>query len=398
MSWASKRHATRREDIAYCLMGIFDVNMPLLYGEGDKAFLRLQEQILSASDDQTIFAWNSSLPMTGGSCFARTPAAFAQSTNISSMEEWASMPHSLTHRGVNIQFLLYQHDDILVGAVLNCIEDSTFLYPCMMLRRISSGTSQASYARTHGRLRWLSDSEVKSKNAMVESIFLVVDRSLKTSVPASLTAFYVETRGLRENGITFLGMSNYQTPSNTTASILCWPVDARQSHFHILHFQCRDNTATFDVALKPYLHEGDLIPFPTAIAGPHPAYLFVEMHVRRGDTDYTWKGSDQIRWRQAGEGIWIRVNVRPKRLLEEQVTFEEDPEDPRFLYHTSRTYNVGAAFKVGISWDKPGDLTSYEAKTLEELVEAQQSSLDITEREQASHSSERTRIENMAAC
>lgn len=42
MSWASDRETTRLEDIAYCLLGIFRVNMPLLYGEGKKAFLRLQ--------------------------------------------------------------------------------------------------------------------------------------------------------------------------------------------------------------------------------------------------------------------------------------------------------------------------------------------------------------------
>jgi len=42
MSWASGRETTRTEDLAYCLLGIFGVNMPLLYGEGSKAFIRLQ--------------------------------------------------------------------------------------------------------------------------------------------------------------------------------------------------------------------------------------------------------------------------------------------------------------------------------------------------------------------
>ncbi|KAK0733058.1 hypothetical protein B0T26DRAFT_736125 [Lasiosphaeria miniovina] len=46
MSWASDRNTTRKEDLAYCLFGIFDVHMPLLYGEGDHAFRRLQEEIL----------------------------------------------------------------------------------------------------------------------------------------------------------------------------------------------------------------------------------------------------------------------------------------------------------------------------------------------------------------
>jgi hypothetical protein len=41
MSWASMRQTTRKEDVAYCLLGIFDINMLLLYGEGEKAFLRL---------------------------------------------------------------------------------------------------------------------------------------------------------------------------------------------------------------------------------------------------------------------------------------------------------------------------------------------------------------------
>jgi len=64
MAWASKRVTTREEDVAYCLMGIFDVNMPLLYGEGQKAFFRLQEAILYASKDQSILAFRHPDPQT----------------------------------------------------------------------------------------------------------------------------------------------------------------------------------------------------------------------------------------------------------------------------------------------------------------------------------------------
>lgn len=55
MSWISLRRTTRKEDIAYCMFGIFDVNMPLLYGEAHKAFLRLQLEIVRRSRDQSIF-------------------------------------------------------------------------------------------------------------------------------------------------------------------------------------------------------------------------------------------------------------------------------------------------------------------------------------------------------
>ncbi|KAF1954854.1 HET-domain-containing protein [Byssothecium circinans] len=58
MSWASKRVATRSEDVAYSLFGIFGVNMPLLYGEGERAFLRLQQEVLETSGDHSLFAWN----------------------------------------------------------------------------------------------------------------------------------------------------------------------------------------------------------------------------------------------------------------------------------------------------------------------------------------------------
>jgi hypothetical protein len=46
ISWAARRETTRVEDMAYCLWGIFDVNMPLWYGEGKKAFTRLQTAIV----------------------------------------------------------------------------------------------------------------------------------------------------------------------------------------------------------------------------------------------------------------------------------------------------------------------------------------------------------------
>jgi hypothetical protein len=65
MSWAALRETSRVEDQAYCLLGLFGVNMPLLYGEGERAFLRLQEEILRIDEDYTIFAWDSARPHGG---------------------------------------------------------------------------------------------------------------------------------------------------------------------------------------------------------------------------------------------------------------------------------------------------------------------------------------------
>jgi hypothetical protein len=77
MSWASTRKTTREEDMAYCLMGPFDVQMPPIYGEGsEKAFLRLQEEILKRSSDQTLFLWTPSHEPYNQGLLATSPRAF----------------------------------------------------------------------------------------------------------------------------------------------------------------------------------------------------------------------------------------------------------------------------------------------------------------------------------
>ncbi|KAK7421601.1 hypothetical protein QQX98_002068, partial [Neonectria punicea] len=84
MSWASARQTTREEDLAYCLLGLFDVNMPLLYGEGAKSFIRLQEHIIKQEEDYSIFAWTSrrdrGKSLTG--FLASSPAEFAGDVSL----------------------------------------------------------------------------------------------------------------------------------------------------------------------------------------------------------------------------------------------------------------------------------------------------------------------------
>ena len=60
MSWLSRRETGRVEDIAYCMLGIFGINMSLLYGEGWNAFFRLQEELIKSFDDHTLFCWTNS--------------------------------------------------------------------------------------------------------------------------------------------------------------------------------------------------------------------------------------------------------------------------------------------------------------------------------------------------
>jgi hypothetical protein len=109
MSWASKRTTTRPEDIAYCLFGLFDVNMALLYSEGaEKAFVRLQEAIMSDSDDQSLFAWTqpTAKRTTMIGLLAKSPADFALSGDIIPVRDWRmSKPYSMTNAGLRINLL-----------------------------------------------------------------------------------------------------------------------------------------------------------------------------------------------------------------------------------------------------------------------------------------------------
>ncbi|KAI7339257.1 hypothetical protein KC315_g1330 [Hortaea werneckii] len=109
MSWAAGRETTRTEDAAYCLMGLFSVNMPLLYGEGRKAFQRLQEEIMRHSDDQSLFAWTD-CDCTGDTesphgllaCSA-TAFGFAQaSSTVPYKSKRGRTPYAMTNRGLQI--------------------------------------------------------------------------------------------------------------------------------------------------------------------------------------------------------------------------------------------------------------------------------------------------------
>ena len=57
---ASRRRTTREEDMAYSLFGIFNVALPVIYGEGNQAVGRLLEHILPRSENVTLLAWTGS--------------------------------------------------------------------------------------------------------------------------------------------------------------------------------------------------------------------------------------------------------------------------------------------------------------------------------------------------
>ncbi|KAI3322060.1 hypothetical protein HD806DRAFT_135496 [Xylariaceae sp. AK1471] len=152
MKWASQRETTRLEDVAYCLMGLFDVNMPLLYGEGSKAFIRLQEEILKGSNDHSIFTWktpelDSNEVLSG--LLAETPQHFTYVENYRPMPpsvSQGSTAWSTTNQGLRLSLFLLPFRDRNgnqiqdeYDAVLECAirrGDEAYRSPAIRMRRL----------------------------------------------------------------------------------------------------------------------------------------------------------------------------------------------------------------------------------------------------------------------
>ncbi|KAL8996353.1 MAG: hypothetical protein Q9169_004119 [Polycauliona sp. 2 TL-2023] len=186
MSWASKRGTTREEDIAYSLLGLFRVNMSLIYGEGQNAFFRLQCEIIQSSSDESIFAWHEVLetpsigpPSIGldyvqftdySGLLARSPWHFQDSGDIVPirLNNHDRPPWSLTNQGLCIHIspisVQRQHrsekvfetrlrdggdsrlkereniDGLLIKSMIACARDSAKEAPMILTFRIIEGT------------------------------------------------------------------------------------------------------------------------------------------------------------------------------------------------------------------------------------------------------------------
>jgi hypothetical protein len=159
MSWAARRETSRQEDQAYSLLGIFDVNMPLLYGEGGvKAFYRLQEEIIRTSSfvDHSILAWmawegapnvlaisyhhGNSRTAIYQNLLAPSPYGFRRAENIVSWSLPQSETFALTPSGLRLslveQPISRVVDDESLTAILNCrYEDERKSYITIWLEK-----------------------------------------------------------------------------------------------------------------------------------------------------------------------------------------------------------------------------------------------------------------------
>ena len=146
MSWAARRETSRGEDMAYCLLGLFGVSMPLLYGEGkEKAFTRLQEEILKFHEDHSLFMWafSSAQPLerpAPGSLLSTGPELFVGFDRVPSIGNFSPRNRNSWSRvlglpgrrewpgtSYSVYSLLHQEDYALLVNRKNTNQDEIYL-------------------------------------------------------------------------------------------------------------------------------------------------------------------------------------------------------------------------------------------------------------------------------
>lgn len=119
MMWAANRTTTRVEDIAYCLIGLFDVSLTIAYGEGQRAFYRLMEAIIDRCGEWEIMAW-AGRPSADSAALPESPRCYralgeACATTTSSVSKdnglgqraWRGDRHFImTKRGLQLKLLV----------------------------------------------------------------------------------------------------------------------------------------------------------------------------------------------------------------------------------------------------------------------------------------------------
>ncbi|KAG1841937.1 heterokaryon incompatibility protein-domain-containing protein [Suillus subalutaceus] len=219
MSWAAGRQTTRVEDRAYSLLGLFGVYMPTIYGEGEKAFVRLQIEIMKSSNDQSIFAWKSHREHTSG-LLASSPDDFAESRDVVRIpsDSFSSIfpsstlsirhQYSVTNRGVNIHLPARRMGDHYQVALSCCHRAQNFHPIGLCLHPVQGQTEQ--FLRFQPNI--LDDAVEESSEFTFQelyvqeddpSLFMIIDPK-RDPIPEEYY-FFVKTDGVVENGFSMVG-------------------------------------------------------------------------------------------------------------------------------------------------------------------------------------------------
>ena len=206
MSWASRRTTTRKEDMAYCMLGLFDIHMPMLYGEGNAAFRRLQEEIIRTSDDQTILVWgyalNASeqlfdklgqptdpcmdLSFRESDILTSSPYDFRNSGDFVSVEhpDALNIPtYAMTNRGLHISLPIARLPWKEIGLLACSITGYNQYCVGILLGKTTTGR-RSCYHMTSPSCRIIKVPMSAVLEAEVKTVYIMTERTTKLTEPA----------------------------------------------------------------------------------------------------------------------------------------------------------------------------------------------------------------------
>lgn len=200
MQWAAAPVTLRPEDMAYCLLGIFDVNMPLLYGEGKKkAFRRLQEGIVKTSTDLSIFLW--ALPRNEGNdpdrtfrgLLAEDPSWFSSlGVRLEDDESPIALQEpslGITNKGINVQWTIIQIPEDPAGTIyISMLSSLGETRGGIVIQQLNSDASQFCHVLAD-KVIWVE--KQRGTNNVSNHDFLADSHSLLASSASGLRDFYM---------------------------------------------------------------------------------------------------------------------------------------------------------------------------------------------------------------
>jgi hypothetical protein len=322
MSWASSRTTTRTEDQAYCMLGILGVHMSLLYGEGQNAFRRLQEELIKISDDETIFAHS------GLKVLATCSQEFSSGRYLTILKKDNSAPYSITNAGLHIHMRVLKLEadarsisDQGVSAlgILNCHHNNDTSRNEYLALPLEITGMDNTYRRAPSSLQW-------------------VDAGRATSV--EYRTIFIQLQAIRISRITLLedyDLSQYSTQAHSHGSRCVHNQEKREVRIYPTPpFEYEAVIHTFHLVQKAYCQPFTVVTFFELVNDRTgvlvlPSFSYNPNNRRTLDVDAkfkTWKNQGRptfselyISSPKAGSGERIQVTVLQKDQMKQFVWY-----------------------------------------------------------------------------
>ncbi|KAG2370103.1 heterokaryon incompatibility protein-domain-containing protein [Suillus spraguei] len=212
MVWAAKRKTTRVEDVAYSLMGIFDVSLQIAYGEGgDRAFCRLIEAIMQAGNPSVLNWKGAAAKHHTSDAIPRSPRSFLDRRELK-LASGGRLEMTMTGLGLRMPVVILPLS--LPLAMATGTGRARITFDCVLCPSIRIDHINVHNSLAHGQYRYalgiinyslVRDGsrevvEMQSKSAGFPLRCRQVDQFNSTSEPASRTTDIVgfETLSLKQ--------------------------------------------------------------------------------------------------------------------------------------------------------------------------------------------------------